>query len=60
MRTKVKVGDIKRVPNKYGNGDFIVEIKEIIEDNGVQYALCKPVDFEGAERLIETYKLFNV
>lgn len=58
LQTKIKVGDIKRLPNKNGE-DFIVEVINIFDYDGEKYAEVKPIEFEGFSREVKTCMLFD-
>ena len=58
LKTKVNVGDIKRLPNSRGE-DFIVKVLSVFEYEGEQYAEVKPIDFDGFPREVKTCMLFD-
>ena len=59
MRVKVKVGDIKRLPNKSGE-DFIVKVINLFTYEGKEYAEVEPIEFKSFSREVPTYMLFNI
>lgn len=58
LRTNVKVGDVKRLPNKNGE-DFIVKVINVFDYEGEEWAEVKPIDFNGISREIKACMLFD-
>lgn len=58
LQTKVKKGDIKRLPNKNGE-DFIVEVLKVFNYEGERWAEVKPIEFEGFTREVKACMLFD-
>ena len=58
LKTKVNVGDIKRLPNPRGE-DFIVRVLKVFDYEGEEWAEVKPVDFNGISREIKACMLFD-
>ena len=56
--TKIKEGDIKRLPNKRG-ADFTVKVVKVYECDGEQFAEVEPVGFNGAPREVKACMLFD-
>ena len=57
MSTKVKAVGTYKSP-KFGT--FRVRIKEVCEENGVEYALCDPIDFISMERWIPFDMIYDI
>lgn len=45
----MKIGDIKKLPNLRGE-DFTVEIVDLYDCDGIEYAEVRPVGFNGFDR----------
>jgi hypothetical protein len=54
----MKVGDIKKLPNKRGE-DFTVEIVNLFTYEGEEWAEVKPVDFNGFTREVKVNMLYD-
>lgn len=55
----MKIGDIKKLPNLRGE-DFTVEIVDLYEADGIEYAEVRPVGFSGFDREIPVALLKEV